>query len=776
MKNKNLYYIAQFLGLAFFIGSVAFAEEEFSPPLESNPKTQSQQNILIGYNQRLQELRNSLKETYAQVKQLEGQNKLDSHCSQILSAVNEIRRDIQKLQEEWKQVVSQKYSSEEEPYGLWDQEETTLSELVMEYGSTEYLYVIPPQIAAMKMHLHSLLPIPQATWSELLEVILLQNGIGIKNINPLVRQLYFFKQDILAVDSICDRKESIALLPPQSRVAFVLSPCVEQMKVIGYFFEKFRDPKLTFIHQVGTKIVLISTKSELLKLLSLYESVWEKEREKTTRVLPLKKISSVDMEKILKAFFCDDPSQNRLAHLKGAESLQIFGVKEENIIVLVGSKPLVEKGEEVITATEEQIQDPKEMTVFWYICKHSTPTELSEALEKVYNSLLHISFDCDDNKEQRKENIETKSCNYETQTSSLPVNTPPITPGTISSHVKKSNTTNFIPYPTSGAILMVIRKDTLPKIKELLRKMDIPKRMVEIELLLFEKKIHQQDSFGLNVLRLGSAAEYHNNMGSTFNDLEAAGRGIFQFFIQRTPSKKLPAFDIFYNFLMSQEGMQVNASPSVTTINQVPATISVVEEMSINNGAAPLDTNSGITFEKSFSRAQFGITIVITPTIHEPDTIDDEMQHFVTLDTDVMFDTPHHGENMDRPRVNRRKIKNTVRVSNGETIILGGLRRKCMDDRTEKIPFLGAIPGFGKLFGFTQLRDELTEMFIFITPKIIFDPKENMIRIREAQLRSRAGDLPEFLARIEQGKSYQRKGMFERSWKLLFGSADACNN
>ena len=131
---------------------------------------------------------------------------------------------------------------------------------------------------------------------------------------------------------------------------------------------------------------------------------------------------------------------------------------------------------------------------------------------------------------------------------------------------------------------------------------------------------------------------------------------------------------------------------------------------------------------------------------------------------------------MDRPRVNRRKIKNTVRVSNGETIILGGLRRKCMGDRTERLPFLGAIPGFGKLFGFTQLRDELTEMFIFITPKIIFDPKENMVRMRNAQLCRRAGDLPEFLIRIEQGKSSQRKGMFERSWKLLFGSKDACSN
>lgn len=282
----NINFVNCFIGVVFLVYSVGFTEEE---RCEITEEVTHQQNLLSFYNQRLANLRTSLKENYAQIVQLESQNKLDSESGQILQTVNQIRNDIHDLQEQWRQVVSQKYNSEEEPYSLWDQEETTLSELVMEYGSTEYLYVIPPQIAAMKMHLHSLLPIPQAAWSELLEIILQQNGIGLKNTNPLIRHLYFFKQDILAVDSICNKKESLALLPVHSRIAFVLSPRVEQVKVISYFFERFRDPKLTFIHQVGTKIVLISTKSELLKLLSLYESVWEKEHEKLTRVLPLKK-------------------------------------------------------------------------------------------------------------------------------------------------------------------------------------------------------------------------------------------------------------------------------------------------------------------------------------------------------------------------------------------------------------------------------------------------------------------------------------------------------
>ena len=121
-----------------------------------------------------------------------------------------------------------------------------------------------------------------------------------------------------------------------------------------------------------------------------------------------------------------------------------------------------------------------------------------------------------------------------------------------------------------------------------------------------------------------------------------------------------------------RENIQLNAAPSIITVNQTPATISIVEEISINNGAAPVDTNKGIAFEKSFSRAQYGITLVLTPTIHLPDNSekDTEEKGFVTLQTDITFDTtkPSHD---DRPLVDKRHIENEVRVLDGETVVLG---------------------------------------------------------------------------------------------------------
>jgi general secretion pathway protein D len=245
---------------------------------------------------------------------------------------------------------------------------------------------------------------------------------------------------------------------------------------------------------------------------------------------------------------------------------------------------------------------------------------------------------------------------------------------------------------------------------------------------------------------------------------EHAAKGVLQFFFHGPGNKYIPHFDIAYNFLMTQEDIQLNAAPSVVTVNQTPATISIVEELSINNGAAPIDTNKGIAFEKSFTRSQYGITIILTPTIH---TVEANEKGLVTLKTNISFDTtkPHPD---DRPLVDRRHIENEVRVADGETIILGGLRRKSKQDNEEKIPFFGEIPGFGKLFGSTRLTSHDTEMFFFITPKIVYESKDELIQIRNEELKKRPGDIPEFLVKVDEARNKERKKYFKQSMQLFF--------
>ena len=327
---------------------------------------------------------------------------------------------------------------------------------------------------------------------------------------------------------------------------------------------------------------------------------------------------------------------------------------------------------------------------------------------------------------------------------------------------------NFIVDSKTTAILMVVRREELPKIKALLKKLDVPKRMVQLDVLLVEKKLTDRKQIGINLLKLGTSASNTTKNALTFdNEEKAIHKGILSFMFSRTGGDHGPAFDLTYNFLMAQEDLRINANPSVLAINQTPAIVSIVEEISIDNGAIPVQLAAGgVTFERSFTRAQYGITINLTPTIHLAED-GDELNGSVSLETNLEFDTTHLTVN-DRPPVSRRHIENQVCVADGETVILGGLRRKMEEDTREKVPFLGDLPGIGKLFGLTKVHDTNTEMFVFITPRIIRNPIDDLRRIRQLEYMKRPGDIPEFLARIDAAKTNQRKSLFDNSLKMLF--------
>jgi general secretion pathway protein D len=721
-------------------------------------------------NHALVSLRSSLDLCYARVAELHARGAEEREFRALLEEVNGIKAHIVQLENEWRLSAVGEAKKDEEGYALWDQEETTLAQLIMEYGAMDFLYVVPPEMAGMKLHMHSAVPIPRESWSEVLEIILAHNGVGVKKLNPYTRQLFIFKQDPSAVQNIAARPEELLFVPNGARLFYVLSPPIEQIKSTFQFFERFSDAKQTFIYQVGSKIALVSSKEEVEKLLALYNTVWQDPKGKVSKVVPVTKMSVKEMEKILQSFFGESIEKNRAPFGKIEQDGLTIMALGQGSLVLIGQQESVERAEKIVRDTEAQLQDPSEMTVFLYTCRHSDPADLAAMLEKVYVSLLSVLPDA---------GRETVEVSHTTQPGTRPpdgfpqvppliVTPPALKPGSISeTEIVESSSDHFIPDPKTGNLLMVVRRDALTKIKDLLRKLDIPKKMVQIEVLLFEKKLDQESKFGLNLLRLGS--KKNGMLYTGLNAPEKGGAGVLAFFFHGAGSKYLPAFDLAYNFLMAQEDVQLNAAPSVITVNQTPATISIVEEISLNNGAAPVNTSSGqIAFQDTYSRAQYGITIVLTPIIHAPEE-GDEGKGFVTLQTNVTFDMPRPSANSGRPNVDRRHIENEVRVADGETVILGGLRRKSRRDKEDRVPFLGEIPGIGKLFGATELTDSSSEIIFFITPKIILDSKEELERIRTEELKKRPGDIPEFLECLIRAQNCERRCYFRKSMRWMLG-------
>ncbi len=369
------------------------------------------------------------------------------------------------------------------------------------------------------------------------------------------------------------------------------------------------------------------------------------------------------------------------------------------------------------------------------------------------------------------------------------INPMPAEPGIFVESDPNEGRQNFIVDLKTGAIVMVLEADILPKMKELIAKLDVPKKMVQIETLLFEKVLKKENTFGLNLLRIGEdVAKNINRTGAIFNTVRARGSdfddelepsrlGVCEFLLSKKKSHNgTPPFDLAYRFLLSQEDVQINSSPSILTINQTPATIAINEEISINMGSTFGDDGSGRKNRAvdSYERKQYGITISIKPTIHlKQENSNDDEYDYVTLETDITFDTIPPGGHNGRPDVTRRHITSQVDIVDGETVVLGGLRRKVSDDSKEAIPFIGELPGLGKLFSINTLKDASTEMFIFITPHIVKDPKDQLACLRQELLCIRPGDIPYFLECIEEAHQYEKSKLLEGSMTMLLGRPNA---
>lgn len=744
-----------------------------APPEETNPPEIKEELISIDelqkFNADLISMRERLKEKFQAAQVLHNQNVKESAYRDLLEEIKALKKQISSAEEEFRKSYVKEATIGEEGYALWDQGETTLSQLVLEYGSNDFIYIIPQELSALKLHLHSSIAIPRESWSEMIELILKANGIGLKKLNPYAKQLYIFKHDPSSIEGIAHKVEDLQALDSSARVFFVFSTEAEQARAVQSFFERFSDPKETTIHTVGSKVLIVSSKESIEKLMSLYSAVWERTGGKVVRLVNLKKIHVSEAEKILKAFFPDPNNKARPTfYPQIADDLVIMALPQG--LVLIGEGSAIERAEKMLADLENQLDDPSELVVFWYTCKHSDPVDLAEVLEKIYESLTHSDFA----KKEKTDSFQPSVLGMEKNpalnfTPGMPVAPPFMQPGVIEAK-KVSAQGNFIVDPKTGSLLMVVRKEELNKIKSLLKKLDVPKKMVQIDVLLVEKKLQDRKSSGINLLKIGTNASGKKETGIGFDtNLRAIHKGLLDFIISRPKGSVLPAIDLTFSFLMAQEDLRINANPSVLAINQTPATISIVEEISINNGAVQVDSHNGNSVEKSYTRAQYGTTLVMTPTIHLSDWDEDEEEQegFITLNTNITFDTTETSPD-GRPPVTRRHIENEVRVADGETIILGGLRRKSSEDKREKIPFLGDIPGIGKLFGTTSATDNNTEMFIFITPRIIRNPIEDLRRIRSTELQKRAGDIPEFLDCVEEARSLEKKKLFEDSIKMVF--------
>ncbi|MBD5655819.1 MAG: hypothetical protein IAI50_11665 [Candidatus Eremiobacteraeota bacterium] len=159
------------------------------------------------------------------------------------------------------------------------------------------------------------------------------------------------------------------------------------------------------------------------------------------------------------------------------------------------------------------------------------------------------------------------------------------------------------------------------------------------------------------------------------------------------------------NALVSKGEARILARPSISSLNNVQASLLVGQQYPI----VYFDARTG-TQQVQF--VNVGVNLTVTPTIGTDGAITTD------LETDYSQVT---GLVQSFPVITTRKAQSTLRVHDGETIVIAGLFSDVDSKTLTKVPFLADLPFIGELFKNRQHSHTRDEVVFLITPHLVTD-------------------------------------------------------
>jgi len=273
----------------------------------------------------------------------------------------------------------------------------------------------------------------------------------------------------------------------------------------------------------------------------------------------------------------------------------------------------------------------------------------------------------------------------------------------------------------------------IAEIIKVVEKIDVPAIQIMLETRLIEVAVDVEEQLGIDWSRLSrytnifaeNAEELTSGSGSIlpsdeilgnlpasmpFNRLTSPSNKDKTTFFPRYFSRQLTALDVTLDLLLKNNKAEVLANSRLTTINGREAHIKLVDIVPY------ILSSGGVGGQVQVQREEVGIKLYILPTVNTDGYIT------VNVKPEVSTIFEFIGPDKNIPRVKSRSSETTIRVRDGESIIIGGLLSNDKKLTTYSVPILSKIPWIGKkLFTSTGVVERKTDLIIQITPTIVVD-------------------------------------------------------
>jgi general secretion pathway protein D len=263
----------------------------------------------------------------------------------------------------------------------------------------------------------------------------------------------------------------------------------------------------------------------------------------------------------------------------------------------------------------------------------------------------------------------------------------------------------IVPDELTNSLLIRASERDYAVIKEAVDQLDIRPLQVLIEVLIVEARQDRSFSFGTSFFVPQQSIDKGN--GTAGGSWIGAGLGDLVIQIMQLGRANI---DAKLSAAASRGDVEIISRPVLLASNNQEARFLVGSQRPFVQVSRSLPTDTP-TRDQVIQYRDVGTKLTVRPTINQDGYVSLLIQQEINQATsEVQFDAPV---------ISTREAVTRVLVKNGQTIVIGGLRDQQKDATQGGVPILSGLPLIGGLFGHAERKATRTELYLFLTPRIL---------------------------------------------------------
>jgi general secretion pathway protein D len=305
---------------------------------------------------------------------------------------------------------------------------------------------------------------------------------------------------------------------------------------------------------------------------------------------------------------------------------------------------------------------------------------------------------------------------------------------------------------TSNALLIYASTENYQIIERTLSQLDRPQLQVAIDATVAEVTLNDNLSYGVqfflqsktngvpgNISNIPTAppgqpsavlgSQVGSNVAAATGGISTSTTGL----VGAALNRAFPGFNfligsdtnpnVILDALHAVTTLKVLSNPSVVVIDNQVATLMVGSDVPISTGSANVlnaATAASNTIVNTIDYRTVGIILRVVPRINANGNVRLDIEQEISNVTNAGGTTTSNTANLT-PTVSQRKVKSSIAIANGQTVLLAGLIQEQQELDRGGIPLLDQIPKLGDAFSHQTRAVTRTELIVFIRPQIIRD-------------------------------------------------------